>query len=189
MMTLIPIVLLGLSILALSVQLLVQQSRNRQPLLVTIEDYTTARAVLDSIFVETMATQRIFAKDDLDFVARTGSLEAHQVFLKERQALAARWLRVTQKQVAQLMNLHLKLAGYTNNPSPRFEFSLALKYAGFVAVSNVLLIFLWLRGPFNTVRIVAYTLGVAQDCCSAFSARLENTDPVKLGLARSPRHA
>jgi hypothetical protein len=184
---LIPVVLLGTLILIFSGRLLVQWSRRSHTQLVTIEDYSQARAALDSVFVETAAIKRIFAKEDEEFMSRTGPPDVQRFFLKERKGLAIQWLRMTQKQVAHLMDLHLKLASYTYEPSPKFEFNLTVNYLSFILVSNVVLVFLWMRGPFEAVRIVAYTLRVAEYFCSAFSLRLENIDPVKLSSARQPR--
>jgi hypothetical protein len=187
MIGLIPIIILGTLVLVFSGRLLLQWSKNRHAQPVTIEDFSRARAALDSMSLEAIATRRIFAIDDMEFIAGKGHLELEHFFVKERQSLALKWLRLTQKQVAQLMDLHLRLASYTFEPSPRFEFRLTVNYVCFVVVSNVLLTLLWLRGPFNAVRILSYTLSVADNFCSVFSLRLEKTDPVKLGAARQPR--
>jgi len=187
MIGLIPIIILGTLVLVFSGRLLLQWSKNRHAQPVTIEDFSRARAALDSMSLEAIATRRIFAIDDMEFIAGKGHLELEHFFVKERQSLALKWLRLTQKQVAQLMDLHLRLASYTFEPSPRFEFRLTMNYALFVIVSNALLTLLWLRGPFHAVRIVSYTLSVADYFCSVFSLRLEKTDPVKLGAARLPR--
>jgi hypothetical protein len=172
---LIPIVLLGTLILIFSGRLLVQWSRQSHAGEVTIEDYSQARAALDSVFVETAAIKRIFSSDIRRF------------FLKERKRLAIQWLRMTQRQVAQLMDLHLKLAGYTYEPSPSFEFKLTVKHLCFMFVSNVLLAFLWLRGPFEAVKLVTYTLQTVEYFGSVFSLRLEDINPVKLSPASKPQ--
>jgi hypothetical protein len=188
MIGLIPIVILGTLVLVFSGRLLLQWSKGKHAQApVTIEDFSRARAALDSMALEAMATRRIFAVDDMEFIAGKGVLELEHFFVKERQSLAIKWLRLTQKQVAQLMDLHLRLASYTYEPSPRLEFRLTINYVFFVVVSNVLLTLLWLRGPFNAVRIASYTLGVTDYFCSVFSVRLEKTSPVKLGAAREPR--
>jgi hypothetical protein len=187
MIGLMPILLLGTLILVFCGRLLLQWNKSRHAQPVTIDDFSRARAALDSMSLEAIATRRIFALDDMEFIASKGALELQHFFVKERQSLAVKWLRLTQKQVAQLMELHLRLASYTFEPSARFEFRLAVNYVYFVVVSNALLTLLWLRGPFNAVRIVSYTLSVADYFCSVFSLRLEKTDPVKLGAARQPR--
>ena len=185
MTALIPILLLGTLILTVGCGLLVQWLRTDHSHPVTIEDYSAARAALDSVFVEMAAIKRIFANDDVQFVMESGPLEVQRFFLKERKRLGIQWLRMTQKQVAHLMYLHLKLAGHTYEPSPRFEFNLTAKYACFILVTNGLLVLLWLFGPFETFSGVSHTLDVSKHFCSVFSLRLEEVDPVKLG----PPHA
>jgi len=85
------------------------------------------------------------------------------------------------------MNLHLKLASYTYEPSPKSEGKLTVNYLCFILASNGVLVLLWLFGPFKAVRIVAYTVRAAEYFCSEFSLRLERIDPVKLSSARQPR--
>jgi hypothetical protein len=173
--------ILGTLVLLLAGRLVLQAttgSRNRP---VTIDDYTSAREALDSVFAETAAVKRIFAKEDMEFIARVGTPNVRRFFLKERNRLAIQWLRATQKQVARFMDLHLKLASYTYEPSPRMEFSLTVKYLFFIFSSNALLFLIWLRGPFEAVAIVSYPLRVAEEFSTAFSLRLEKIDPEKLG--------
>jgi hypothetical protein len=181
---LIPVLILGTLILFFAARLLVQWSRRDHTKVVTIEDYTGARATVDSVFEETAAIKRIFADEDMEFISRGGTPHVQRFFLKERKELAIQWVRMTKRDIAHLMNLHLKLASYTYDPNPTFEFGLTANYLCFVLVSKALLILLWARGPFEAARIVGYTLRKAEHFCSVFSLRLEETDPQKLGAAR-----
>ncbi len=180
---LIPIIVLGTLILLFAARLLVQWIKRNRAQDVTVEGYSRARAALDSVFIETASIKRIFASEDMEFILRTGTRDVQRFFLKERKALAIQWLRMTQKQVAFLMDLHLKLASYTDEPSPGFEFALTVNYLCFIFVLKALLILFWLRGPFETVKILGYTLRSAEHFCSVFGLRLEKTDTLKLGPA------
>jgi len=184
---LIVILLLGTLVLISGARLLVQWARTRHAAVVSIEDYSGARAVLDSLVTETAAVKRIFARDDVEFISQNAAPEVKVFFVSERKVLAIRWLRMTQKQVRELMDLHLKLASYTYEPSPRSEMKLTVNYLCFILASKGLLVLLWLFGPFEVVRIAAYTVRVAEYFCSVFSLRLEKIDPVNLGSARQPR--
>lgn len=177
----VPILALGTLVLLVGGRLVVQRAWAQHTAVVTVDDYSAARAVLDSLFLETSVIKRIFAPDDVEFISQVARPDTKRFFLRERKALAIQWLRMAQKQVRKLMNLHLKLAGYTHQPSPRFEFKLAVDYGCFVLASNALLILLWGLGPFEAGRTVAYTLRTAQHFCSVFSIRLQEIDPVKLG--------
>lgn len=184
---LIPILFLGVLILIFAGRLLAQQTHRNKEQAVTIEDYSQARAALDSALDETAAIKRIFADEDMEFITRIGTRDVQRFFLKERRDLAIQWLRMTRKQVARLMDLHLKLAGYTYEPSPSFEFKLVASYWWFVMSCDALLILFWLRGPFEAVRIIRYTLAMAENFSSSFSIRLERTDPVKLSAGEASR--
>ena len=179
---LIPIVILGTLILVLGGQLMVRWKRGQEPT-ITRADYSMASGLLDSIFAETIATKRIFAIEDMEFISRAGPSDVQRFFVKERSALAREWLRTVQKQVAHIMDLHLRLASYTYEPSAKFEFGLTVRYLWFILASDVLLILIWLRGPFEAVRITGYTLDVAEHFCAAFRVRLRETDLAKLGPA------
>jgi hypothetical protein len=181
---LILIVVLAVSILILGARLVVQWAKRQHSDIVTVDDYSGARAALDSLFLETSAIKRIFAEDDMEFISETATADVKRFFVKERKRLAIQWLRLTQKQVTQLMDVHLKLASYTYEPSPRYEFRLTADYLCFLVASYSLLFLMWLRGPFEAARTVDYTLRGAEHFCSIFSIRLEKVDPVKLGAAR-----
>ena len=179
---LLAIVILGSLILILGLRLVLQSpNSSTQSPSVTLEEFANAREALDTAFVEAAAIERIFSTEDMEFISHASSPKARRVFLEERKTLAIRWLRKTQKQVAQLMDLHLRLAGHTYEPSPRFELKLAAKYQAFLLVSYLLLFLLWLRGPFKARRFVAYTSRVAAYFCTVFSLRLECINAVHLG--------
>ncbi len=178
---LLAIILLGILILVFALRLAFQSStpRAKSPS-VTMEEYANAREALDSVFVEAAAIERIFSIEDMDFISRSGSPKVQRLFLRERKALAIQWLRKTQRQVAQLMDIHLRLAGYTNAPSSRLELKLAARYFAFQATSYFLLLLLWLRGPFKARPVVAYTSRIAGYFCTIFSLRLENVSSLQL---------
>ena len=181
---LIPIVALGTLVLILGARLVVQRVRIRHAYVVTIDDFSGARAGLDSLFREMAVIKRMFAADDMEFISQTAAPDVKRFFLSERKTLAIQWLRMTKKQVRELMNLHLKLASYANQPSPRYEFGLAVDYLRFLLVSHSLMMLLWLRGPFDATKAINFTLHGAERFCSVFSIRLEKVDPVKLGAGR-----
>jgi hypothetical protein len=177
MIALLPIVLVGALILVLGLRLVLQSSSSqRQDHSVSMEELTKAREALDTVFVESAAIRRIFSPEDMQFVAHAGPHRVRHLFLKERKALAIQWLRKTQKEVALLMDIHLRLAAYTLEPSSRFELQLTARYFAFMIVSYFLLLLLWLRGPFKARRIVDYTVGVAGHFCTIFSVRLNSVN-------------
>jgi len=181
MIALISILVLGILILVLGGRLVLQSSsRTAGKPSVTFEDYSRACSDLDNIFLEAAAIERIFATEDMKFISQSGPASVQHVFREERKALALLWLRRAQKQLAHLMDLHLRLAAYTHHPSPRFEMRLATQYVSFLAISNFVFLAVWLRGPFETTRIVGYTIRGTGFFCTVFRVRLENINPIQL---------
>jgi hypothetical protein len=176
------IVILGSLILIFGLRLVLQApTTSAQSPSVTLEEFADAREALDIAFVEAAAIERIFSTEDMEFISHASSSRARRLFLEERKALAIQWLRKTQKQVAQLMDLHLRIAGHTHEPSPRFELKLGVRYLSFFLASYLLLFLLWLRGPFKAKRVVRYTSYIAGYFCTVFSLRLEGVNAVHLG--------
>jgi hypothetical protein len=184
MTVLVPISVLGTLIVVLAIRLLAQSGNRRQGPAVTVDEYTNAREALDSVFVETAVIKRIFSVEDAEFVARSATPDVKRSFFNERKKLALHWFRRTRKQVAGLMDLHLRLAGYTYDPSPGFELRLTAKYLTFVAVSNIVLLLLWLLGPFKATRSISYAIRTAGSFCTTFSVRLERVNPTRLSSGR-----
>jgi hypothetical protein len=180
-MTLLPIFLLGVFIIFFGARLILQSAHgtsHKPP--VTVEDYTLARAEVEEVLVATAAIERVFAKEDLHFVSKGCPDVVQRLFQNERRALAVLWVRTTQKRLAHLMDLHLRLASYTRQPCPHFEFRLASRYLSFLAASYFVLLLLWLRGPFATAGIIQHVLHVPGNLCTSFTPRLEDVDLVRL---------
>jgi hypothetical protein len=183
---LILILLLSMLILAFGVRLLVQSVKFRvDRRAVTIEDFCKAREVLDSVFCETIAIKRIFSSEDKEFISRSGAEDVQRLFLRERKKLAIQWLRMIQRKLAHLMDLHLRLASYTYDPRPKLELKLSAKYLNLIAVSHIVLLLVRLRGPFKASRAIAYTVRASGKFCTIFSLRLERINPTQLGLGRA----
>jgi hypothetical protein len=181
---LIPISVLGTLVVALAIRLLAQAGNGRQRPPVTVDEYANARQALDSVFIETAIIKRIFSIEDADFIARRAKPVVKRSFLRERKELALRCFRKTRKQVTQLMDLHLRLASYTYDPIPGFELKLTVEYLIFIAVSNVVLLLLWLFGPYKASRSISYAIRTAGSFCGTFSVRLGRVNPTRLSSGR-----
>jgi hypothetical protein len=184
MTVLVPISVLGTLIVVLAIRLLAQSGNRKHRPAVTADEYANARQALDAVFVETAVINRIFAVEDAEFIARSATPNVKCSFFNERKTLAVHWFRKTQKQIARLMDLHLRLASYTYDPSPGFELRLTAKYLTFVAVSNIVLLLLRLLGPFRATRSISYAIRAAGSFCTTFSIRLERVNPTRLSSGR-----
>jgi hypothetical protein len=184
MTALVSISVLSTLIVVLGIRLLAQSGNKRQRPAVTTVEYANACESLNTGFVETETIKRIFSVEDAEFIARSAGPDVQCLFLKERKKLALQWVRKARTHVARLMDLHLRLASYTYDPSPRFELKLTAKYLTFVAVSNIVLLLLWLLGPFKTTRSISYAIRTAGSFCTTFRVRLERVNPTRLSSGR-----
>jgi len=154
----VPVVLLGVLILVFGTRLVAQAIVDGRAGHATINDYLRAGEALDSVFIEANIIKRILSCDDVRFIAENGTRDVQKLFADERKKLALRWVRRMQRQVSDLMKLHLMLAGCTSKPIQKFDFDLSAKYAVFKLISNVVLGVIWLVGPFRAGIVVTYTL-------------------------------
>lgn len=172
MNTLVLASLIGTLILALCLRLLTQSRSKSKSQTVTPEDYAQAQEMLDSIFIETTAINRVFSIEDANFIARSATPDVQRLFFKERKKLALQWFRNTQRQVARLMDLHLRLASYTHDPSPGFELTLTVRYMSFMLVSNVAWFLLWSLGTARANQLFSYTIRNAGTFCNNLRVRI-----------------
>lgn len=184
MSSLIAALLLSTSILLFALRLLTRSGSSRQG--VTFDDYSNARKEIELLFLEIAAAQRIFAVEDLEFVACSGSAKVKRLFLRERKKLALQWLRTIQNQVAQLLDLHLRFASYTYNPSAGFEVRLTIQYWGFSMLCRLIQLHIWLVGPFQAWRAMVYTSHVVGSFCTTFNERLNGINTSRLSCSAEP---
>jgi hypothetical protein len=183
MTSVLSISVLGALILLLGIRLIVQSRRRAGPA-VTIEDYENARDAIESVFIETAAINRIFSADDAEFITRSATPEVQRLFFKERKKLALQWLRRTRRQVARLMDIHLRLASHTHDPSPGFELMLTARYLGFIVFSDIAWFLLRLQRVSSANRTFSYTVRNASNFCDTFRLRIERVN--RDGLSSSP---
>jgi len=102
--------------------------------------------------------ERIFDLVDWDFVSRNAPLEIQQMFLRERTILAISWLRRTRTRVSLLMRAHVAAVGQIADLHLATELKLALNYLVVLTLCNLLIAWIWARGPMRTRKMVGQTL-------------------------------
>src|SRR5437879_10074945 len=138
-----PLLVITLLVLALSVYWFRRSSDHS----ITRVEFSEAESALTSLqwqILPSGSVGRIFASEDCDFISSQTTRDVQRLFQQERKALAISWLRQTRKQIARLMDLHLKLASYTDDLGPAVEFKLATHYLSFIVVCRLLLVLLLL---------------------------------------------
>jgi hypothetical protein len=167
MMAIVPIVILSLLVMLFLGRVLLQSLRRaRRVRTTTLEEYVRARTVaIAELSMEMVTIERIFATEDLDFVVR-GSLGAlRHIFRDERRTLALFWVRNTQKRLAHLMELHLRLVSYGRQLDLETEIRTASLYLFFLFVSNCTLFIVWVRGPFAAASTIAFAVQLVGRLC------------------------
>lgn len=168
---LLPVILMGSLVLAFGTRLVIQGVRENNARRVTLEDYLAAREALNLVFAEAEVMRRILSTEDICFISEAASSEAQKLFHEERRKLAIRWIRRTQRQMSELMTLHLMLASYTSKPIDDLDFVISMKYAAFKIVSTFVLGLVWLAGPLKASAVVDRIVGSASYFWNVFHLR------------------
>lgn len=177
-MTKVPILVVGIIVVLLCVRLVVQKRRSSLRI-VSADDFAKAQQALNSIVVKTATIKRILSDEDCEFVSGTGSDELRRLFLRERKMLVIHWFRTIQKQVAYLMDIHLRLAGAAS-PTPESELKLGIQFATFMIASNCLVAIFWLFGPFNARKTLGCMITGVEGFFGTFRDRLQVINPTQL---------
>ena len=102
--------------------------------------------------------ERIFDLVDWDFVSRNVPSEIQQMFLRERTILAISWLRRTRTRISLVMRAHVAAVGQIEDLHLATELKLALSYLVVLILCDLLIAWIWLRGPVRTRKMVGQTL-------------------------------
>jgi hypothetical protein len=116
--------------------------------------------------------ERIFARDDLDFVSATCSNETRELFLRERRKTALCWIAQVRAKVLSLQRFY---SGQSRNYAQldfRTELNLGLGFASLLISCRILQAAFYLRGPYAAPTVVARTLGAAADLCATSAQSL-----------------
>jgi len=102
--------------------------------------------------------ERIFDLGDWDFVSRNAPSEIQEMFLRERSILAIAWLRRTRTRTSLVMRAHVAAVGQIDDLHLATELKLALSYLVVLILCDLLIVWIWLRGPVRTRKMVGRTL-------------------------------
>lgn len=154
---------------------------------VTTDDFLQVQEAVNTLVGELSLAARLFEPDDMRFVSQQPSQDARRLLLEDRKVLALSWLWQLRRHLRRLKELHLRLASYTNNPSPKVDLGFLTDYVIFAAACDILIVFVWIRGPFEARIIARRTLSSAMELYALFSRRLENIDAELLSPAHVQR--
>lgn len=104
---------------------------------------------------------RCLSVEDAEFAASLGSPAVLRLLLRERRRFALEWLRQTRSEAARLLRLHVRTVRHAPDLRPVREASLLFQAGLFLAVYEMLVLTVWLYGPFRTRRFVHAVHGLA----------------------------
>jgi hypothetical protein len=120
---------------------------------------------------------RIFARQDLEYVDSEAPKEIRELFLEERTRIALSWVSRVRLQVLNLRRFHLRSARFYAKLSPWTELSLAASFATLLLECRALQVFLYVRGPFAVPRMVGTTAATAARVCKVSEQSLAFLTP------------
>lgn len=131
--------------------------------------------------------ERIFAKQDLDYVKRSTPPSMHEMFLEERRKVGLVWVRQVRKGVVSLRAFHRGQARHYARLSVKTELDLAASFAALLLACRALELALYFRGPYAAPQIVGRTVGVAARLCQVSEKSLAflNADALAGVVGRS----
>jgi hypothetical protein len=109
--------------------------------------------------------ERIFSKQDYEYLAAGGSKQVCALFLEERRTIALGWVSQVRKQILSLRQFHLGSARYYSRLRPPTEARLALEFLTLLCVCRLLQIALSLRGPYAAPGMVGQAAAAASRVC------------------------
>lgn len=167
MSALLPYLVVGVVLLAL-IAFLVR--RSMQPVLHTAEfsGMQEAVAALRANLLPPELVDRIFSREDLEFVGSHCGRGVVEMLEQERMAIAISWLLATRRQVTKLMTFHLTQARLHSKIRFRMEMGLAVEYLSLYAAFELFMFLVWLRGPFHARKMVGPIVGMAAQICTVY---------------------
>jgi len=120
---------------------------------------------------------RIFGREDLEFVEALKSPEIRELFAGERKRLALAWIRQLRGQIRSLKEFHTRRSRLYASMSRRTELSVALDFADLQVQSRILQMILQWRGPYAAPRLLRRTAAAAAGLCEVLDGSLAFLTP------------
>jgi hypothetical protein len=117
--------------------------------------------------------ERLFAREDLEFVNSEGVAEISHFFDRERKKIALAWVKSVQRQVALLKQLHLGSARFYARLEFKTEASLAWNFMILSVTCKTLQLTFRTGGAFAAPRVVGTVATAASRVCEISAQSLE----------------
>jgi hypothetical protein len=178
-----PMILFIMIGVLLVVALLYMAVRTPGPKAVQLDPLCGAREAveaLESALLPREMIERVFAREDFDYVTSSVPEDICRMFLRERRKIAHSWVGMVEKQVLALRRFHRVAARQNAGLSFRAEAGLAYDFAMLLLACRALQILLYLRGPFAAPRVVGATVAAATRVCEASKQSMAFLSPASI---------
>lgn len=158
-----------------------------QALLEARHAVTTLRAGLLPVEL----VERVFARDDMDFVMSNSGKRVQELFRHERKKIALSWVAELRSQILNLKEFHSGQSRLYAGLDLRNEMALALNFASLLVLCRVLQCVFYIRGPYAARRVVGPAIAAAGKVCEVSERSLAFLTPGGQDAFRSStgRHA
>lgn len=163
------ILYLGLG-LGLFVLLYLLAGHGRAPVEGSAHQFVEARGSLQTLqrgLLPRDLINRIFDRQDLQYVTEKMPAEIRKLFLAERKRVSLSWVRRVRLEVVNLMHFHRAHSRFHVQLSLPTEIRLALDFAGLLLACRLLEALFYFRGPYAAPRMVNLTASAAIRLCVA----------------------
>jgi len=137
---------------------------------------------LQSSLLAPELVERIFSREDLEFVAAEAPRPVHKLFLSERKRLALAWAHQVRAAMVRLRRFYLGKARQYARLDFRTEVELAFTFTLLLFACRALELLLHLRGPYAAPRIVRATATAAARICDISEKALAFLNPPALAM-------
>ena len=166
MITLIFFLLIGAALL-FSLYLLVRRAARAEGSAQTLVEARQALQVLQVELLPPGLVERIFARQDFEYISSSTPPHVQKLFMQERTKAAVCWAQQVHAGVLRLMNFHLGQARFYAQLSVATEMKLAVNFAALLLTCRVMQFALYFGGPFAVPGMVGRTVGTAARLCEA----------------------
>lgn len=143
-----------------------------------------ARRALDALqggLLPEELVQRIFAKDDLDYLVSVSAPKSvRDLFVAERKKIALSWIGQVRSQISSLKRFHVGAARSYAQLGLRTELELACHFAALLMACRALGFAVYVGGPYMAPRMVGATATAAARICTISEQSLGFLNPVQL---------
>jgi hypothetical protein len=136
--------------------------------------------ILESALLPRETIDRLFAREDCEYITSSVPEDICRMFLSERRKIARSWVAMVEKHILALGRFHRIAARQYSGLSFRAEASLAYDFAMLLLACRALRVILYLGGPFAAPRIMGATVAAATRICAASRQSMAFLSPASI---------